>query len=103
MTDTRTDLSTLRDLVRAHDIAMLATLDGDGQFEARPMALQDFDDQGRLWFFTEFDAPKADQDFADPRALVTFIGKNYLSIHGKASVVRDPERQTQLWNKAAEA
>ena len=103
MTDEPNDLAKLRDLVRTNDIGMLATLDSDGQLEARPMALQDFDDAGRLWFFTEFQAPKADQVFSDPRALVTFSGRNYVSIHGKASVVQDPERQTQLWNKGAEA
>lgn len=103
MTDEPNDLDTLRDLVRANDIAMLATLDSDGQLEARPMVLQDFDDAGRLWFFTEFQAPKADQVFSDPRALVTFSGKNYVSIQGKASVVQDPERQARLWNRGAEA
>jgi len=97
------DLDKLRDIVRVNDIGMLATLDSDGQFKARPMAVQDFDEAGRLWFFTEFQAPKADEVFTDPRALVTFSGKNYVSIQGTASVVQDPERQTQLWNKGAEA
>jgi general stress protein 26 len=103
MTDEPNDLDKLRDLVRPNDIGMLATLDSDGQLQARPMALQEFDGDGRLWFFTEFQAPKADQVFSDARALVTFSGKNYVSIQGTASVVQDPERQTRLWNKGAEA
>lgn len=103
MTAEPNDLDKLRDLVHPNDIGMLATVDGNGRFEARPMALQDFDEQGRLWFFTEFQTPKADQVFSDPRALVTFSGKNYVSIQGTAAVVQDPERQTQLWNKGAEA
>ena len=103
MTDEPNDLDKLHDLVRPNDIGMLATLDSDGHLEARPMALQDFDDAGRLWFFTEFQAPKADQVFSDPRALVTFSGKNYVSFQGTAAVLQDPERQTQLWNKGVEA
>ena len=103
MTHEPNDLGRLRELVRPNDIGMLATLDGDGRLEARPMALLDFDDAGRLWFFTEYQAPKADHVFSDPRALVTFSGKNYVAIRGTASVVQDPSRQTELWNAGAEA
>ncbi|MGV8909180.1 MAG: pyridoxamine 5'-phosphate oxidase family protein [Propionicimonas sp.] len=103
MADSRTDLDKLRALVDSGDIAMLTTLADDGQLEARPMTLQDFDDHGRLWFFTEYEAPKAAQLKADPRTLVTFSSKNYVSIQGTASVVQDPARQRELWNKAAQA
>ena len=39
----------------------------------------------------------------DPRALVTLSGKNHISIQGTASVVQDPERQRELWDRAVEA
>lgn len=97
------DRATLRNLVDKGGIAMLTTVGDDGQLEARPMALQEFDDAGRLWFFTEFHAPKAEQLQRDPRALVTFSGKNFVSIQGTASVVQDPARQQELWDKAVEA
>lgn len=103
MTHHNQDLAKLRELVGKDGIAMLATLGRDGQLEARPMAVQDFDDQGRLWFFTEYEAPKAQQLEADPRVLVTFSGKNYVSIQGTAEVLRDPARQQQLWNRATAA
>ncbi len=103
MNDQRNDLDKLRDLVDTDDIVMLTTVGSDGELEARPMSVQDFDEQGRIWFFTEYEAPKAEQLQRDARALVTLSGKNYVSIQGTGSVVRDPARQRELWNKAAEA
>jgi general stress protein 26 len=98
--DPRTEL---RQLVDKGGIAMLTTVGADGQLEARPMDLQDFDDANRMWFFTEFDAPKVAQLAADPHVLVTFSGKDYVSVHGKATVVQDPARQEELWDASVKA
>lgn len=103
MSDAPNDLEKLRELVQASDVVMLTTVDARGLLEARPMSLEDFDDHGRLWFFTEYHSPKADQLDSDPRALVTLSGRNHVSIQGTAKVVRDPQRQRDLWNKPAEA
>jgi len=103
MSNAPNDLEKLRELVKANDVVMLTTVDAHGLLEARPMSVEDFDAHGRLWFFTEYQSPKADQLDADPRALVTLSGKNHVSIQGTAKVVRDPSRQRELWNKAAQA
>ena len=103
MTDDTQDLAKLRELVGTHDIVMLTTLGHDGELEARPMSVQDFDTEGRLWFFTENRSAKVDELRRDSRALVTSSKRNHLSIQGTATVVRDPARQQELWDKAAEA
>ncbi|MGC3993407.1 MAG: pyridoxamine 5'-phosphate oxidase family protein [Propionicimonas sp.] len=103
MSDERNDLATLQDLVKPGAVVMLATVGDHEQLEARPMSLEDLDAEGRLWFFTEFDAPKHAQLDADQRVLVTLSGKNHVSIQGTGSVVRDPQRQRDLWNAPAEA
>ena len=103
MSDAPNDLAKLRELVQANDVIMLTTVDAQWLLEARPMSLEDFDEHGRLWFFTEYHSSKADQLDTDPRALVTLSGKNYVSIQGTAKVVRDPARQRELWNRPAEA
>ena len=101
MTDTNAPTE-LRNLIDKGGIAMLTTVTKDG-LEARPMGLQDFDDENRLWFFTEFDAPKVAQLADDPRVLVTFSGKDYVSVHGTAKVVQDPKRQEELWDASVKA
>lgn len=93
----------LRKLVEKGGIAMLTTVGTDGQFEARPMGLQEFDDANRMWFFTEYDAPKVEQLAGDSRVLVTFSGKNCVSVHGTATVVRDADRQQELWDASVKA
>ena len=98
--DPRTEL---RQLVDKGGIAMLTTVGVDGRLEARPMDLQDFDDANRMWFFTEFDAPKVAQLTADPHVLATFSGKAYVSVHGTATVVQDPARQEELWDASVQA
>ena len=102
MTDTEPGTE-LRKLINKGGIAMLTTVDADGQLEARPMDLQDFDDDNRLWFFTEFHASKVAQIEADPRVLVTFSSKDYVSVHGTATVMQDPARQQELWDASVEA
>lgn len=90
-------------LIDKGGIAMLTTVGADGQLEARPMDLQDFDDDNRLWFFTAHDAPKVSQLAANPRVLVTFSGKDYVSVHGTAKVIQDPARQKELWDASVKA
>jgi len=82
---------------------MLTTVATDGQLEARPMDLQDFDDGNRMWFFTDSDPPKVSQLAEDPRGLVTFSGRDYVSVHGTARVVRDAARQEELWDASVKA
>lgn len=98
--DPRTEL---RQLIDKGGIAMFTTVGTDGRLEARPMDLQDFDDANRMWFFTEFDAPKVAQLADDPHVLVTFSGKDYVSVHGTATVVKDPARQEELWDASVKA
>jgi general stress protein 26 len=103
MTDQTNDVQKLRDLVDTDDVVMLTTVAQDGGLEARPMSVRDVDAEGRLWFFTEYRAPKVEELRNDPRTLVTLAKRNYVSIQGTATVVQDPARQTELWNKASEA
>jgi general stress protein 26 len=90
-------------MVEKDGIAMLTTIGTDGRLEARPMGLQDFDDENRMWFFTEYDAPKVEQLAADSRVLLTFSSKNYVSVHGTARVVRNAARQQELWDASVKA
>jgi general stress protein 26 len=104
---TTSDVEKLGELIKGIKIAMLTTVDADGTLRARPMATQNEDFDGRfLWFFTSADAPKVDDvqrerdvnlSYADP-------GENrYVSVSGKALLVRDPATMERFWQPLLKA
>jgi general stress protein 26 len=96
---TMTDPKAAFDEVLAHfDTAMLVTLTPEGEIRARPMALAASQADGDLWFITSIDSPKADEIRNDQHVAATFQSKRrYLSISGRAEIVRDAARIRTLW------
>jgi general stress protein 26/nucleoside-triphosphatase THEP1 len=78
---------------------LLVTLGDDGFPSSRPMHLVNRD-ANRLWFATSRASKKVAQIGVDPHVTVLFVDSarfNYASIHGRARVVVDPERERTLW------
>lgn len=46
-----TELETLKTKIKDIRIAMLTTQESDGDFHTRPMATQEIDPDGTMWFF----------------------------------------------------
>ena len=91
-------------LVTGADIALLTSRGADGALHARPLAVlqQDFD--GVVRFLVQHPSEKTLEIEADPNVNVSFASRQgYLSIAGRASVVRDDALVDELWNPAAEA
>jgi general stress protein 26 len=93
------------DLIKGIHIAMLVTQDRSHKLSARPMAAanRDFSD-GTLWFFAREDSPKLDELAESRNVLVAYAhpGKqDYVSLCGKARVVRDQVKVKQLWSEPA--
>lgn len=106
MVETRTDADArakVWELIREVQVAMLVTLDEQGRMHARPMRavkLQEF--SGTLWFFTSQPSPKTEEIRQDDRVLLAYAdpnSQNYVSISGTARVVRDPQKQKELWSE----
>ena len=96
---TADDTVKLWELIRSVEFAMLVTEDA-GQLRSRPMASigQEFD--GNLWFFTRASAHKVLEVQQDQRVNAAFghPGKqHYVSVSGRASLVRDPAEVKQRW------
>jgi general stress protein 26 len=82
-------------------ICMMVTRFASG-LRARPLEARPDRDAEVIWFLTDVRGLKDDEVEADPNVCLTFVypkEKVYLSITGKASVGRDPERAKMLWNK----
>lgn len=84
---------------------MLATNAIDG-LRARPMEARPDREDEVIWFLTDRRGLKDDEAKAHPNVCLCFICSDenvYLSLSGRASVKRDPERARSLWNKKQEA
>ena len=93
-------LAKLRGLIKDVTVAMVVTVGIDGALHSRPMATREIEPDGTLWFFTADDSLKAREIadehqvnvvYADPRQ------QKYVSVSGTATIVRDPEKNRQLW------
>jgi len=84
--------------------AMLTTRSEDGTLMSRPMALQEVEFDGDLWFFTARDSRKAAHVTAEPQVNVTVSSRSvWVSLTGPASVVEDQAKKRELWNAGIEA
>lgn len=91
----------LRDLIKDIKFGMLTTAGDDGSLRSRPMATQQTEFDGDLWFFTNASAPKVDEIRHDQHVNVSFSShedNRYVSVSGKAQIVRDRKKAEELWN-----
>jgi general stress protein 26 len=92
------------ELVRDVTMAMLTFVDADGQLRSKPMATQDVDFSGDIWFIGERDSRKSRAIESDPRVNVAYAGKgSWVSVTGRAEVVDDVDRLGELWNTFTDA
>jgi general stress protein 26 len=100
------DAKKLRKLVKGARVAMLTTCAPDGALRSRPMAAVKAPFDGDLWFFTRAAASKTQEIRDNDHVNVAFADHGddrYLSVSGRASVVRDAARIEELWSKKLRA
>jgi general stress protein 26 len=101
---TAEDEHTIEKLVAKASIALVTTVAEDGALVSRPLAVQQREFDGDLWFFTEDPSAKTAQVRANEQVNVAIqAGHGWLSISGRASISKDPARIDELWNTGAEA
>lgn len=97
----------VRDMVEDIRIAMMTTVDEEGNLVSRPMAALQFDEAGDVWFFTKRTSPKVDQiERNEQHVNVSFASvsdADYVSISGIATEVDDRAKINELWNPQAKA
>jgi general stress protein 26 len=94
----------VRDLIKATRTAMLTTIDADGRLVSQPMATQDVDFDGVVWFIAERHSEKVRNLSRDPRVNVAYASNDsWVSLSGAAEVVDDQARLAELWNMFTDA
>lgn len=92
------------ELLQEQKLAMLTTRDPSGTLTSRPMALQEVEFDGDLWFFAERGSRKVGHIGSSPQVNVTVNGSgSWVSLTGEAMVVDDVTTKRELWNAGAEA
>jgi general stress protein 26 len=91
-------------LLQDERIGMFTTTAPDGTLTSRPMALQEVEFDGDLWFFAARDSRKVAHVTADPQVNVATIGSSsWVSLTGAAVVVDDLAKKRELWSSVVEA
>ena len=91
----------IRELVgKAESCFFCTTVTASDSVGARPMAVQEVDDSGNLWFLSAIDSHKNDELMRNPAVRLYFQGSahsDFLLLDGTASVSRDKARIKELW------
>ncbi len=101
MPETRTPIEQLNELIRDFKFGMLATVHSDGSVHSCPMATQEADADGHIWFFTGKISDKVDAIRENDNVCVAYAdpdGQRYVSVSGRAQLVNNPEKKKELWN-----
>ncbi|MGI3782985.1 MAG: pyridoxamine 5'-phosphate oxidase family protein [Janthinobacterium lividum] len=102
--DTTSGSAKVAELASDIKFAMLTTVDADGELVSRPMAHQDVEADGDLWFFSSRDSRKVAHVQANPHVAVTLASSStWVSINGSAAVVEDTQKAKDLWSVDMEA
>lgn len=94
----------IAELVKDIRTAMLTTVEPDGSLVSRPMAVQEVEFDGDLWFFTDVDSRKVAEIGRDTKVNVSFSSSSaWVSISGNATIVDDTAKAKELWNVVLDA
>lgn len=97
---TTNDVKALADKIKGIRVAMMTTEEPDHTLHSRPMATQDMEADGDLWFFTKADAPKVSEVQQHNQVNINYAKPDdnlYVSVSGTAELVRDQNKMKELW------
>ena len=100
MTDDSTGQAKVAALAKDIRIGMFTTTDADGHLVSRPMAQQEVEFDGDLWFFAERTSRKVAHLGANPTVGVTLTSNDtWISLAGTGEVIDDNAKAKELWNQ----
>lgn len=98
------DIGKVTDIINDSRIGMLTTINEQGALVSRPLAVQDVQDDGDMWFFTSVESSQVAHIKVNPAVNVSFgKGTEWVSVAGTATVVTDTQAIHERWNQAVEA
>jgi general stress protein 26 len=100
--DGKEAIDMVKKLVKEINICLFCTsLKTDDGSTVRPMAAQDVDDEGNLWFFSDKHSDKNKEIEKDSHVQLFFSDPNksaYLVLNGEAEIMIDYDKVEALWS-----
>jgi len=99
--DRSDDIKKLWGLIKDVKVAMMTTAEPDGTLHSRPMATQETEFDGDLWFFTSIKSAKVDEVRQNQHVNLSYADPDdnqYVSVSGTAQIVRDRQKAEELWS-----
>lgn len=96
----------IKDLAKDIRTCMFCTKVDNLPFKTRPMATADVDDEGNLWFFSSAASNKNDEIKNDELVQLIYAknsDNHFLSVTGKAHIIKDRQKIDELWNSMVKA
>ena len=104
MTSSPDETTKVAELLDGERFAMLTTTDAGGKLHSRPMAMQEVEFDGDLWFFATTGSRKVEHIGANPQVNVTVSSNDvWVSLTGTATTTQDDTKKRELWNAGVEA
>ena len=94
----------IREIAKDANICMFVTDLANLPLAGRPMATQEVDEEGNIWFMSDRNSDKNKQIENDDQVQLFYSHTNnyeYLSVFGKAKIVNDRSKITELWTPMA--
>jgi general stress protein 26 len=88
-------------LIENIPVAMLTTLDAQGQLVSRPMTPLLMDAAGALWFFIDLRSTPVDQLHSANLSFADSCHASYVSLAGFGRITADAARTQELWTPLA--
>lgn len=104
--NTKANLEKLIDKIKDVKIAMMTTVEDDGTLRSRPMKTQKLEPNGELWFFTGYESGKSHEIEHDAHVNLSYAEPDdnlYVSVSGKARLMRDQQKIDELWSSDMKA
>lgn len=99
MTEQDNGTDKVRELIKDTRIAMLTHVDGQGNLISKPMATQDVDFDGTVYFIAQRDSDQVQDLQAHPAVNVAYSGTgSWVSLTGTARVLNDEAKLKELWD-----
>lgn len=95
------DLEKMTELVKDIKIAMLTTIDSEGELRSRPMATTEIKEEGEIYFFTQDNSAKINELDHNGKVNISYVDRDdqvYVSVSGTASHVKDQQKINELWS-----
>lgn len=105
-TDDRAQRAEFFDRLKKTPTCMLITHDAGGAMHVRPMTTQQAEPDGIIWMFTSASGHLAAEVAANPGVLLVYSDTSdgaYAAVRGHAVLMRNIEKQRELWTALAGA